>query len=127
MKRTALKRYARLVAGRRRRLDRETDADREHKAVVMQMGRCLAAGYGPCSGPLQGAHLARSLGTGRPHGTARDIGPLCMGHHDQYDGRDTKGPLFLLGREVKFELGAGWIRECRTFVESVLAAEGAPF
>lgn len=111
---------------RKRRLDRETPAETQHKAVVMSMGRCLAAGYGSCSGPLQGAHLAPCRGTGLPHGTGEDIGPLCMFHHDQYDGRD-RGQLREVPHPERMELGAGWIAEARAFVAHVVAAEGAPF
>lgn len=121
MKRSWIKRR------RQRRLERETDAERIYKTLVMSMGRCLAGDeYGPHTGPLQGAHLAPCRGVGLPHGRANDIGPLCMGHHDQYDGR-ARGPLRDVPHAERMELGAGWIREARAFVAHVLAADEAPF
>ncbi len=133
MKRGAyLQRHATLERGgpikkrRRRRLDRETREEALHKALVMLMDRCLAEGIGPCEGPLQGAHLGHSMGTGMPHGTGEDVAPLCMGHHDQFDGRNLKGPLACYGQD-KWKLAERWIREARAFVAGALAAGRAPF
>ncbi len=122
-----LERSGPIKKRRRRRLDRETREEALHKALVMLMDRCLAEGIGPCEGPLQGAHLARGRGTGLPHGTGEDVGPLCMGHHDQFDGRQRRGPLAEMSLVLRMELGAGWIREARAFVAGALAAGRAPF
>ncbi len=115
-----------IARRRRRRLDRETREEALHKALVMLMDRCLAEGIGPCDGPLQGAHLAPCRGTGLPHGTGEDVGPLCHYHHDQYDGR-AYGPLRDFPHAERMELGAGWIREARAFVAGAVAAGMAPF
>jgi len=131
VKRTSIKRYTplaptRMVRKRQRRIDRETPAEKTHKRLIRRMTWCLARDFGPCEGPLQAAHLARSRGTGLPHGTQEDTAMLCLSHHDQYDGR-AKGPLRDVPHAERMELGADWIREAREFVAHVAAAEEAPF
>jgi hypothetical protein len=73
-----------------RRIARETEAEKIHKAAILEMRVCAAAKYlglGPCRGPLQSAHLGPGGGTARKHGDWTTATRMCAGHHDQIDGR----------------------------------------
>lgn len=109
-----------------RRIGRETPQERAHKRLVRDMG-CAAAdlvpGIDPCDGDLQAAHLGPGGGTSRPHGDWTHAAMMCVGHHDQIDGRRRKGVLAELEPFDKAAFKVTAIAAARLYVALQLAKE----
>lgn len=117
--RTPLKRSGWIKRKSPRRLGKETEEEKFHKRAIRAMRVCIFRRYvgaGPCRGPLQAAHLARSGGTGRQHGTQEDTAMACVSHHDQWDGRKKPSVFDALTFDEREAMREDVIHLAREFV-----------